>query len=1218
MEFRLLGQIEISNGNQPPALGGPKQRLVLVHLLLRVNRLVTTDRLIDDVWGEEPPAAARSTLQVYVSHIRKALGPGRLESRSGGYVLRADPMSVDAVRFERLVNDGQALVDNDPAAAVRILRDALGLWRGPVLDDLAHHASLRGEISRLEELRMSATEERIGAELELGRHRELVAELDTLVELHPLRERLWEHLMRALYRSGRQADALAAYQRARRLLADELGIDPSPKLQLLEEQILRQDPALEVHGDPLRGYRLLEQVGAGSFGSVNRAYQPQVGREVAVKIIHPQFANNPGFIRRFEAEAQLVARLEHPHIVPLYDFWREPDGAYLVMRYLRGGSLREALGKAPLTPERVVRLVDEVAGALEVAHRQGVVHRDVKPANILFDEEGNSYLSDFGVARDLALAELGGLGGGPSPLTHYLSPEEIQGKPATPRADIYSLGLVLYEALAGRHPFSESPSGNIVDKHLREPVPSIAVARPDVPEAVDEVIGKATAKDPRERYPDATALVAEFRAALPPRRARPVAIARTGMRNPYKGLRPFLEADTDDFFGREALVERIVGRLREEDEGSRFLAVVGPSGSGKSSLVRAGVVPALRRGALPGSEKWFMIEMHPGAEPFKELEVALLRVAVRPPADLGEQLEWGDSSRLVGELLPADSELLLVVDQFEELFTLVADDPRRVRFLEQLVAAARSPASRMRIVVTLRADFYDRPLSYRGFGDLLAARTEAVTPLSVEELRCAISGPAERLGITVDPSLVADVIADVVTQPGALPLLQYALTELYELRRDSSLTADAYHEIGGVSGALARRAEDICGRLNETGKEATRQLFLRLITLGHDESEDTRRRVLRVELTSLQVDRDAIDNVIDIFGARRLLSFDRDPVTRGPTVEVAHEALLGWPRLRTWVNEGREGLRAHRRLTEAAHEWQRMNRDEDLLYRGARLAEAVEWRRSHSDSLNALEQDFLGASIRMQESEQRRAEAQRRKEIDDARRIAASEGTAKRRKFWIAVILLMGLGGMGIAATIANQQIDALLQQKQRGAELSDDDVPGLVAIDEIVLGYTAQSAAVRGALVSSNQEPHFAAYRAEVEQTDFWEEQASGFFELEGEQEMFDQLVEAGHDYQDLVENEVIPLATFGKRSQAFSALSGLGELLIAQVEVQGELLQRSQQQELMSSMNRLELSDRSALRIKLRSAVAMIAGAIILGAVPILLQRMRLRRIARMGKGI
>jgi serine/threonine protein kinase len=714
MDFRLLGPIEISNEGPPFALGGPKQRLVLVHLLLRPNELVTTDRLIDDVWGEEPPAAARSTLQVYVSHLRKALGPGRLEGRAGGYMLRVDPSSIDAVRFETLVDEGRALVDTDPAAAVRTLYEALGLWRGPAVDDLAHHASLRPEISRLEELRLAATEERIGAELDLGRHRELVPELEILVGFHPLRERLWEHLMCALYRSGRQADALATYQRARTLLADELGIDPSPELQRLEEQVLRQDPVLELRGEPLRGYRLLEQIGAGSFGSVHRAFQPQAGREVAVKVIDPRFANNPGFIRRFEAKAPLVARLEHPNIVPLYDFWREPDGAYLVMRYLRGGSLREALGKAPLAPEGVVRLLDQIAAALTVAHRQGVVHRDVKPTNILFDEDGNAYLSDFGVAKDLALVELGSPAGSPSPLAYYLSPEEIRGQPATARTDIYSLGLILYEALAGRHPFAESQSDTIFDKHVREPVPSIVVARPDVPEAIDEVIGKATAKDPGERYSDASAFAAAFRAAQKQRHAHTMSAARAGMLNPYKGLRSFHEADANDFFGRETCVDRVVDRMREESEGSRFLAVVGPSGCGKSSLVRAGLIPAVRRGALPGSERWFVVEMHPGAKPFKELEAALLTIAVKPPADLGERLEWGDTGRLVDELLPADSELLLVIDQFEEMFTLADDEQQRIRFLEQLVAATTTPGSRMRIVATLRADFYDRPLSYRG------------------------------------------------------------------------------------------------------------------------------------------------------------------------------------------------------------------------------------------------------------------------------------------------------------------------------------------------------------------------------------------------------------------------------------------------------------------------------------------------------------------------
>ncbi|HTE65690.1 MAG TPA: BTAD domain-containing putative transcriptional regulator, partial [Candidatus Binatia bacterium] len=273
--------------------------------------------------------------------------------------------------------------------------------------------SLQPEIARLEELRLAALEDRITAELELGRHRELVPELETLVGAHPFRERLWLHLMTALYRSERQADALAAFHRARDLLAEELGIDPSPELRRLQERILRQDPSLNVVGEPLRGYRLLDQLGEGSFGSVHRAYEPQVGREVAIKTIRSRFANDPEFIRRFEAEAQLVARVEHPHVVPLYDFWREPDGTYLVMRYLRGGSLRERLAQGPLEPEEAARLLDQVALALGAAHRRGVVHRDVKPANILFDEEGNAYLSDFGIAKDVAVAEVAAPGGDP-------------------------------------------------------------------------------------------------------------------------------------------------------------------------------------------------------------------------------------------------------------------------------------------------------------------------------------------------------------------------------------------------------------------------------------------------------------------------------------------------------------------------------------------------------------------------------------------------------------------------------------------------------------------------------------------------------------------------------------------------------------------------------------------------------------------------------------
>jgi WD40 repeat protein/DNA-binding SARP family transcriptional activator len=1017
MEFRLLGPIEVVEDGRARSIGGPKQRTVLAHLVLRANHVVAPDRLIEEVWGEDPPPAARSTLRGYLSHLRTALGPGRLERRSGGYVLRADPSAIDALRFEALVAEARSLANTDPAAAARAFDRALGLWRGPAMDDLADQSCLQPEIARLEEIRLTATEERLAAELDLGRHRELVPELETLVGTHPFRERLWAHLMTALYRAGRQADALSAFQRARDSLAEELGIDPSPELRRLQERILRQDPSLDAGGEPLRGYRLLERVGAGSFGSVHRAFQPQVGREVAIKTIHRRFANDPRFIRRFEAEAQLVARLEHPHVVPLYDFWREPEGAYLVMRYLRGGSLRERLAQGPLTPQEAARLLDQVALALGAAHRQGVVHRDVKPANILFDEEVNAYLTDFGIARDVEVAEVATSAGSPSPFAYYLSPEEISGEPATARTDIYGLGVVLYEILTGRHPFADTPPEQILEKGLTAPVPSVLTFRPDLPGSVDHVIARATAKDPAERYPDPQALAAAFRAALVPAAARPASVPATQARNPYKGLRPFFEADAPDFFGRERLVAELVARLSDGAAGSRFLAVVGPSGSGKSSLVRAGLLPSLRRGTVPGSDRWFVVEMRPGTHPFEELASALMRIAVKPPADLVGRLQRGDLLPVVEDVVPPGSEVLLVVDQFEELFTLVDDPEVRAGFLGLVQTAGTDPASRVRIVVTLRADFYDRPLSYAGLAELMKARTVTVTPLVPEELERAVAGPAEGVGVGVDPALVADIVGEVATQPGALPLLQYALAELFDRREDSSLTLESYKEIDGVAGALSRRAEGLYRRLNGAGREATRQLFLRLLTLGKEGAEDTRRRVLRSELTSLEVDLESMEAVIETFGARRLLSFDRDPATRGPTVEVAHEALLReWGRLRGWIEAAREDVRTHRRLAAAAWEWTESGRDSSFLLRGSHLARFEAWVTSSALALTDDERRYLEASLAQREAE--RAEEERRRE----REARIERRSARRLRGLVAVFAAAALIATTLTVVATDQR----------------------------------------------------------------------------------------------------------------------------------------------------------------------------------------------------
>jgi energy-coupling factor transporter ATP-binding protein EcfA2 len=321
--------------------------------------------------------------------------------------------------------------------------------------------------------------------------------------------------------------------------------------------------------------------------------------------------------------------------------------------------------------------------------------------------------------------------------------------------------------------------------------------------------------------------------------------AEQEIRNPYKGLHAFHEPDAEDFFGREQLVGDLVERVATE----RFLAVVGPSGSGKSSVVLAGLVPAIR------ARGWKIAVTTPGAYPLEELEAALLRIAVNPPSSLREQLAADELGllRAVKRVLPDDgSELLLVVDQLEEVFTLVEDDDRRMHFLSSLERAVRDPRSRLRVVATLRADFYDRPLLHRGFGEVMRDAIETVLPLSPDELERSIAGPAKRVGVTLEEGLLARIVTDVVDEPGALPLLQYALTELHERRDGSTLTRAAYEAIGGISGAIAGRAEALYQGLDTDGREAVRQLFLRLVT--HGEAADTRRRVERSALDSLDVD----------------------------------------------------------------------------------------------------------------------------------------------------------------------------------------------------------------------------------------------------------------------------------------------------------------------------------------------------------------------------
>ena len=251
----------------------------------------------------------------------------------------------------------------------------------------------------------------------------------------------------------------------------------------------------------IKGYKLSEEIAQGGFGTVYRAFQSAVNREVAVKVINPHLANQPEFIRRFEAEAQIIARLEHPFIVPLHDYWRDPDGAYLVMRYLGGGSLADYIRtNGNLSIEEAINILSQITQALHVAHRNQIVHRDIKPSNLLLDEDGNGYLSDFGIAKDHAtsqnLTAPDSFIGSPE----YLAPEQALSEAVTPQTDIYSLGIVLYEMLEGQHPFSKVDKITYIYKHLNDPIPDVTMLDDEISVSINYVIQKATAKDPKYRF----------------------------------------------------------------------------------------------------------------------------------------------------------------------------------------------------------------------------------------------------------------------------------------------------------------------------------------------------------------------------------------------------------------------------------------------------------------------------------------------------------------------------------------------------------------------------------------------------------------------------------------------------------------------------------------------------------------------------------------------
>jgi WD40 repeat protein/DNA-binding XRE family transcriptional regulator len=456
---------------------------------------------------------------------------------------------------------------------------------------------------------------------------------------------------------------------------------------------------------------------------------------------------------------------------------------------------------------------------------------------------------------------------------------------------------------------------------------------------------------------------------------------------PFKGLLYFDEADSDLFFGRETLTARLIERLATGiDAGERFLAVVGASGSGKSSVVRAGLIPALRWRSPSAS--WPIHVLTPTAQPLEALAASLTQEveSVTAAATLADDLARDPRSLQLFVKRGHASQVMLVVDQFEELFTLCRSHTEQIAFVNNLIAAAFEPDSPTIVVIALRADFYAHCADFADLRQALAQHQEYIGPMTPEELCQAIEEPARRGHWEYESGLIDLLLHDVGDEPGALPLLSHALLETWQRRRGRTLTLSGYLASGGVRGAIAETAESVFhDQLDRQQQLIARQIFLRLTELGEG-TQDTRRRATLIELVPNPQLRLSVESVLKTLADARLIT------TSEGVAEVAHEALIReWPTLREWLADDREGLRLHRHLTEAAQEWERLDRDRDSLYRGARLAQAVEWANTHAGELNALERTFLEASQALAQQEEVEREAQRQRQLEAAQKLAESE-----------------------------------------------------------------------------------------------------------------------------------------------------------------------------------------------------------------------------------
>jgi len=789
-------------------------------------------------------------------------------------------------------------------------------------------------------------------------------------------------------------------------------------------------PGVRIHQ-----YEMIKMIGEGGMGTVYLARDLRLGRRVAIKFLQ---SNQHELTQRFLVEARATARCQHENIVVIYEVGEHAGAPYMVLEFLNGKPLTSQIksgGKLPYS--RAVEVMVATLKALECAHGQGIVHRDLKPDNIFVTDSGTIKVLDFGIAKVLEASQnQPQMSGGirlPSPLElatgssssltrhgtimgtlKYMAPEQWGiGVEIDHLSDIWACGILLHRLITGRHPLHPLDGNQLVVTAMLElPMPSMAEAAPaDCPRELIQIVDKCLYKIKEQRWQSASELLRALEPFLPGRRSVELQIDET----PYAGLSSFQENDAGKFFGRNKEIAAMVTRIRDRP----LMAVVGSSGVGKSSFVRAGLVPALKR----SGEQWETLVTRPGRKPMDAL-ASIIAPMVGTAANLADEMEeqkkLADKLRkepghlghvLRGRARRDNKRVMLFVDQFEELYTH-ADPEERKAFTACLAAVADDATSPLRVVLSIRSDFLDRVAEDQTFLAELTQGLFFLGPPNRDGLKDAIVQPAELAGYQFETgAIVEDMLDHLSTTPGALPLLQFAASKLWETRDAGRrmLTHASYMQMGGVAGALASHADRVIHELGTHNQALTRAVLLRLVS-----PERTRAIVPLDELRELSREVGEVQRLVDQMVDARLLVVQTLEGGKGTTVEIVHESLIqNWPTLRRWLDETQEDAALIDQLRTAARQWNAKGRSADLLWRGETAEEAKKFRRRFKGPLSDIEQAFLDEVI-------------------------TYEQAVARRKRVLVVGGFVGMAGIAIAAIVALVIIQASRTEAKKQAQIAD------------------------------------------------------------------------------------------------------------------------------------------------------------------------------------